>query len=453
MQETTRKEIFELFLDEFAVESFHDLGATAMLKTLLIYKMALPIETYQYKEQRLDIVSGSAVADIDAGWENTIFIGGDTELLGENYYDPLISGFVNNSIKQDAGSQFSIYLDNERGILQITNSTGDRAFVYNYTTEMVFIAIITKLLPWIFGDLTVEQRDIVKKYAAFMIESDARTKLDEAFDAIVDEHGLLEKVNEDKLKKLGSKLMEQRTSKLRDELRNKESRYEDYMEAICDCQRRILDIKRQLSAIEMAQGDFENPIVEVMDFLKSTPYEYSIDRIENYTMFINYRMPMTIYSEDSDYESHIKNNPGNSYFFDKFSSYPVEDVKAAYKRIMEDRDCVVWVSGQLSLNFETYNVYAQRTSTRPHSGIHPHLNGSLTCFGTAEGLLRELLMSARMFEFMNQVAVCTQQFTIHDSYAGAYYCQGIRDYECIECPDGEYRNFDGLIYAVKEGVI
>ena len=80
---------------------------------------------------------------------------------------------------------------------------------------------------------------------------------------------------------------------------------------------------------------------------------------------------------------------------------------------------------------------------------HPHLNGNLSCFGTAGSIIAEYVISNRFVEALNQILYASKQYTIPDG-AGPNFVSGISNYDCIECPDGNYRNAnDTLAYMRK----
>ena len=444
-----RNDLCALFDEEINAAQFRRGGATYLLYLLLAYKVKFDIPSFIIHDHPLSFCAEGTPPEY-----NAIIIGGD--VIGEEYYDELISGFVNSNIQdQDPEDEFRIYQDKEHAIVQITKGgRANASNIYGYVTEQMFMAIITKLLPWFFDDIEPAKMDEIRLIACDLIKPEGRQRIEDLFEEVMRNNGYVIKLQHEQLMQLGAKIIANRSENLRHELRDKQEAYERWFADLTECNRRIMEIKRRITAIENSAEDVENPICEITEFLESTTMDFALDEISGTRIYISYRLPMTVYDTPEEYESMIKESSGNSYFFEMFKhNHSVADIKAAYKRIIEDRDCTVWVSGKIWFDIEDMTFRADNTSVRPHSGMHPHLNGSLSCFGSAEGVLRSYLMETRLGEFMNQMSYSAQQFTMSDSYAAEYYLNGIRDFQCIECPDGVYRNFDELIAAINEGEI
>ena len=449
----------------YSLDRYHDIdsgnfifeNAETLMQLLIIYKDKLQINSYMVEDTPLSIWR------YDGGKtrpeRNALLIGG--EKLGAQYYDELISGFVNASIQYD-DVLYEVYLNPESALTQICVAGAESSDVdelrssdiYGYATEQMFMAIITKLMPWHFGDIDEEHKAVLREAATQIVER-GRSYVLEEFEETVKSNGAQNEIARRQLENIGKEIIEQRISKLRNNLETYQINYDDYYRRLTETMQLLQQTKAQICAIENSTDEVENPIREITEFLDTTPLDFFIDSVQGKTIYLGYRVPLTVYDNEEDYISLIKNNLGTSYFFNSIrhsSDYSNEALKKAYKHIIEDRDCIVWVGGTMSLDMDTLRFHAENAPTKKNTGIHPHLNGGLSCFGTAEGPLRDLLTNYRLFEAMNQISYCIQQFTVSDVYAGENLLQGIEQYECIECPDGVWRNIYQLMDAVEKEV-
>lgn len=451
MEKTLRDEIYQLpNYNDIDVIRFQEYSAGLMLDLLIVYKHKLGIESYKFDGCPLSFWNGR-YSSAERPEKNAIII--DGEPIGEEYYDELISAFVNSSIENIEENIYAIYLDPEKRVVQITSRETQDFSLYDYGTEQMFMGLLTKLLPWVFADLSEEQMAYVREVVQKIVSDDGREYVRNLFECVVDEAGVVQALNMEKLSKIGGQIIASRTRHIKESLQRYESEYGMHYDEMNRLLQNIRETKLRLFAIENSADEVESPITEMINFLRDSYYDYAIDDVRGETIYLTYKMPLTIYSTEEIYDSYIKENSGTSYFFDPFYDFDTDLVKEAYKHIMEDQDCTVWVSGKISLNLESFGFHAENNVCREHTGIHPHLNGNLSCFGDASGTISEYLHGYRMYEALNAIAYSSQQFTMSDSYAGENFLKAIENYECIECPDGQFRTFYGLMEAIEEGVL
>ncbi len=447
-------DVYQLFVDEFETISFlNNLEGENFLKLLLIYKLKLDLN-FRFNDTPIKLIDAADYGVADDAC-NAIVIGGAP--IKMDALDELTSAFINNSIGADEDEQmYQIYSIPERAIVQITkmDATASYSSVIGYGTRQMLLSLITKLLPWYFDGLSEEQMQIVRDTAVAIISEDGIQKMNEIFEETIRDSGIIERIEQEKLDKMGERILKNRSQNIRDELDYKQRSYEDYCAAFMKLATEIRELKIQLNAIENSQCEFENPITELRQFIQESPFDYKLDHVSNDKVYLAYRVPLTSYSTEDEYESMIKNASSSSMFLDRFvGGYDIDVVKEAYKRIIEDKDCIVWTCGIINIDMYNYTVDVATNIKREHSMNHPHLNSSISCFGTASTTIIGYLKQARVFEAMNAIAYATQQFTLYDSYAANIFIDGIESKQCIECPDGEYRNFHELIKAIEKGEI
>lgn len=453
MENELKIEIYGLqYYQDLDVGAFQTCSANLMLDLLMIYKHKLGIESYKVDGYTLSFWNKKFCHDTTRPERNAIIIG-DTP-LGDQYYDELISAFVNSSIENIDDDIYEIYLDPEHQIVQITSKDEPDFSLYDYGTEQMFMGLLTKLLPWHFGNLNEEQMKYVREVVQNIVSDNGRDYVYETFEDVLKEFDILKELYNEKLSKIGDMIIESRSRNLKDSLAMYKDEYDHLYERMSKMMSQIRDVKQRIFAIENAADEVKSPVQEMLDFLNASYYDYAIESVENTAVYLTYKMPITVYSDETIYDGYIKNNSGSSYLLSAFDGRPLDVVKAAYKHIMdEERDCTVWVSGKIRLDLDTFSFHAENRACRPHTGIHPHLNGGLSCFGDASGIISDYLQNYRMYEALNAIAYSTQQFTLSDTYAGENFLKAVKNYQCIECPDGEFRTFYELMDAIEEGVL
>lgn len=448
MNPDVKNNVYELFADEIQKSEY----MYSIIDLMLIYKHELQIDSYKMDDSPFEIFLAN---EEDCGpnevklVKNRMIIGGRP--IGDQYKHELLTAFINSSLETH-DINFDIYVCEENRITQITSDPARSwSDLSGYYMEKIYMAVLTKLLPWFFKDIDADGMEFVRQTAQAVIGDDGHEYIKEEFERVMNKHNIITKINRNQLESLGKRLSEKKVGRIKCDIADKESDYNRLYHNLMDINASIIRLKRELFAIESAREEIENPVKEIIQFLDETSFDFRVDSVTDSIISIKYRMPITVYDTDEEYQALVAENTGESYFFHNIKEkYSIDQIKAAYKRIMHDKDCIVWCSGKIVIDMEDNYVRADNTDLLPNSGMHPHLNGSLSCFGTAERLVRDMLIAYRLYEFMNQMAYCTQQFTMSDIYAGAYYVQSIRDYECIECPDGKYRRFDQLIEAIDK---
>lgn len=453
MDRTLMREIYRLFEDEFDVNAFESNDGESMLQLLLIYKHKLGLNFISPAGEHITF---KWRCDMNSGDTNGIILGGAP--IEDGVLDELTTGFVNNQIAtENEDEEYRIYSCEEKQLVQITkvDSAVSNAMIYGYGTRQLFMSLVTKLLPWHF-QLNEEQMKVVRDIASKIIQDNGLSQIENIFEDIMSEHGMIAKVQEKKLAKMGERILERRTSYIRNELDNNEAQYDRLYSQLMDYGARIRENRIQLAAIENSNGEFENPIKEMQQFMADCAHEFKLARVDGNEIYLECKMPLVDYTDEEYYRASIKEGTRSSAFiryFDNYAEYDEDTIREAYKHIMETRDCTVWTCCQIVIDMYDYELTVRNEISREHAMKHPHLNTSLRCFGTASESILGYLRKARMYEAMNQVAFAAQQFTMDDSWARDVFIEGIDKVECIECPDGEFRNFRQLMDAIKEGIL
>ena len=444
-------EVFNMYEDEFNISSFITYDKEPLLQLLIIYKHKLGIN-FKFNDEPLSIV---ATYDPEL-WPscNAMIISGHYAEKNTNaVFDELTSGFINHSVDiSDDDEKYCVYFDQEHAIVNIDKKNEmNTNNIYGYGTRQMFMSLITRLLPWHFKDLTEEQMNVVREMAVMVIKDDGLAELEEKFEEVMHENGVIMQLQRVKLEKIGERILQNRKQNIEDELHYKQSELSQMDAQILSLNDQIRELKIQLFAIENSQDDFDNPISEMIQFIDQSPLDIVLQDVVGERIQLRYKLKLAEYSTKADYEASIKYATSSSMFIRPFiDKYDMDDIKAAYKRIMEDRDCKVWVAGLIDINMHRYHVHVNSDIDVNHCMRHPHLNGDLSCFGTAHDMIAGYLRRGRLLEAMNAITFAAQQCTIPDSYAMSNLITGTRNRKCIECPDGKFRNFEELIEAIRE---
>ena len=282
---------------------------------------------------------------------------------------------------------FVPYIEQNKQLVQITkvDSAVSNAMIYGYGTRQLFMSLVTKLLPWHF-QLNEEQMKVVRDIASKIIQDNGLTQIEDIFEDIMSEHGMIAKVQEKKLAKMGERILERRTSYIRNELNDNEAQYDRLYSQLMDYGARIRENRLQLAAIENSNGEFENPIKEMQQFMADCAHEFKLARVEGNEIYLECKMPLVDYTDEEYYRASIKEGTRSSAFiryFDNYADYDEDTIREAYKHIMETRDCTVWTCCQIVVDMYDFELTVRNEINREHAMRHPHLNTSLRCFGTA----------------------------------------------------------------------
>lgn len=447
MNQQLEKALFDMYEDEINIDSFN--AYKTLLKTLILYKNLAQIESYFYKNKlNIFVVEDGGSAHEDA--ENTIIIGGKP-YMPEEKNDKLISAFINRNIQEEQ-DKYGIYLDSENRVIHITKMDHSYGYsVFNSTIEKVFCAILTKIMPWYFENMPSE---ITQEYAPLFVDNANFHLFNEKFEQHIEESGIKDEIYMQQMAKLAVKITEKKKRAVQDEVRNDQSRIDDLFRQIHTINERLKGNRATLLAIEIQGEDYESPVNELVEFIRSTSENIVIEEVLDESIKFKFVTPLEYYD---DYESCVSKNSGGSYLFGRrfedFEDYSKEQIKAFYKKIVEEKALKVHVAGYITMNIVNGEVRGSSCDAITNAMPHHHL-AEYSCFGNARETVSQYTLSNRYAEAVNQILYSAKQSTMGDTAAGEHFMSNIVRRECIECPDGKFRKFkDTMEYLIAEGMI
>ena len=442
MNTQLEKALFNLYQDEINIDNFN--SYTTLLKTLILYKKFANIESYFY-ENKFDIISANEGTELPSNIKNSIVIGGKPYMEDENI-DQLISGFINRNIEEES-DRYKIYLNHEDRVVHITKMDCSYGYsVFNSSIEKVFCAMITKIVPWYFSTLPAE---VMQEFAPLFVDNDNFYLFNDKFEMFIEESGLKNEIQMKQMANLAVSITKRKKRNIEDNIRRRYERIDSFMRDIAEENRRLNEERATLSAIEIQGESYESPVNELLDFIKDTTEKINIEEVYDESVKFKISTVLEHYDEET-YKSHILENPGTSYLFggnlpgvnhDSFKDYMIDDIKEFYEKVMIEKTLKVHVGLYVTLNIVSGQLDSHSTGA-PNTMPHPHLGANFNCWGNASGSIMSYTTTNRYLEAMHQILYCAKQFTISDSAAGKYMLSGMINNQCIECPDGEFRNFD-----------
>lgn len=451
-----KEKIFELYENEIQFRSFEN--NTILVEVLILYKELGKIDSYLFNGAPLSFVALNNDTELIDTPTNCIIFGGESRFC-EDLIDEKATGFLNVKMQnQEEGNKFKVYLDYENRVVQITDSEASNGeILLSYISAFYVCAIITRLLPWYFSDIPVND---IKEYVLLFASKDAcdRGVFEEKFEEFVERSGMRNEIFKTQLKKISdvasNRMKETATQKISETQSIIESKFIEIHrlnETLREC-RAVLD------SMTSESNEYSQPIEELMEFINNTPADSVriIDIADNAEIKFEFNTKLEYYDE---YESSIKNGTINSIMLGSggsnyLSRYPINLLKQFYEELIEKNTISIHTTTTMKLDVLSGRVYAYDSQNKDHAIQHPHLS-YFNCFGyDLPTLISELTLGNRYAEAMNQLLYCAKQVTLADGAAMDNLIRDMKRTECIECPDGAFRNFnETMTYLIEEGII
>lgn len=440
-----KNSVFELFKDEFDVNSFSKYEL--MLKTFIVYKYKVPVESYLFEDSKFRVIECTENDEpLNASELKNCFVIGGKQIYEPKYVDEIITGFINMNIGDDK-TQYSVYVNEENRVVHLYRGDQTGYVLFNLYTERVICAIITRLFPWYFKDIP---KDVQKTIAPMFIDDTKIALFDSIFEDVINDEGILKRIMHNKMVHMGERIIDRKTNGLKNNVDSNKARISDLINEIFTLNKSTKNLQQQIMMIELGVEELKNPINEIIDFIESTKEDIKITDIEEDSIIFEMRTVLDQYNKE-DFNTHL--NSSRSYWYEdirlKDDDFTHDEIKDLYYNILTPGTGYrVWCSTKIELNIIDAHIKAKNIE-QINSMPHPHLNGNLSCFGTAGSIIAEYVISNRFVEALNQILYASKQYTIPDG-AGPNFVSGISNYDCIECPDGNYRNAnDTLAYMRK----
>lgn len=449
------KKIYECYDKEIDTQSFQAANMHTLLKTLILYKelsedmpsynscVSNASETYTpltllnlLKDSTRDrminsIVTFPANADImNSQWFNK-----------DSWYQELLSTFVNRQLdlKDDGEGQCKIYIDTESQSVYIElpspMSLGG--------IQLLLCGLISKLMPWFFSSV---DRDVVVKITK-VLDNHGNNDFNELFEGAIKDSGIIQQIMERELQELGERLKRTELDAARENVRHYQIQVDDYFRMMCENNNKLREAKNRLAAITMGD-DRDSGVEEVIEFLQGTTQDITIDHIDNCTISLVIRTTFQTFDEWETYT-----NMESCYLYDPDDSFGMDwsaRSKRAYTKLFSDKDYKIHTAVGVNLNLRSGEVRTFAPLYTANESQHPHLNSEYSCFGTAGPAIAEYIRDFRYTEALSQIAYAARQFTVSDGAAGNKLLEGMCDKSCIELPNGEFVNMDGLLSYLDE---
>lgn len=448
-------EVFKLYEEE--IDTFSFARCLTLLRTLIVYKEEMNIESYRLNNEKLKVLYHDELFEAPEILDNTIIIGGDT-IFDEKYCDEIVSGFINMNLPSEA-EKYKIYINPEIGAIHIYRNGWRGDDVFNMSTEHVFSAIISKIMPWHFQAVLDENTnenykhciEIRNAVASVLVGQDAYDSFYKIYEDALKKKGVIEKVQFAKMQNISKVIIDRKRRMLDNDINSKQSLINTYMDKIYELNRQVRDLRATIFGIDMGLQEYENPINELLDFIKYSVAKIEIIDVEDES--IKFDFTNTLEHVDEDAVIAVINNQ-NSYLYEYLAwelkeKYDKDLIDTAYRKLLLEKEYEIYVKTRLKLNLIDGSVSAL-TSEYGNEAPHPHLNSSLSCFGNARGQIAEYITLNRYAEAMNQMLYAAGQFTVMDSAAGYHLVHGLQDYKCIKTPGGEMVYMDEFLALLKE---
>lgn len=417
------EDIFKLYDDELSF-----ITDPILKKTLLIY-LIYQGEDYSYTYNGLPLSTyygDSATSSI----KNALLICED-KVCDEECFSEIVTAFLNHNIGSSE-SAWKVYINPEERVAQIVGK-----YENYYQISRIIPAIITRIMPWLFENLDKKIRDQV---AEALISSNTNS-FEKLFEKLLRDKGIINKVLESKLEKMGSTIIDAQVQQLRSDITDMNEKIKMYTSDISQLTKLIMNYQIKINGYENSRGLIESPISEISDFIKISPEDIQIHYVDvdSSTLQLLFRTQLDQFEDDA-YAANIEQE---SYLYAEFiqKGYKYKDIHKMFEMILKDNDYKIWCKSLIEIDLERsrLDVMEINDDELENSMMHPHLNSEISCFGTAAGVIVEYLSKFRFAEALMQLTYASKQITLYDGAAGSRFVRGIINRKCIECPDGEFR--------------
>lgn len=445
-----QEKIFKLFEDEIV---FHDdlntEGLSILLKALISYKLTIGMDyifTKDSEDYPLDIHmlnNGPFEYDIsESGVFNCLVIGGKAinGILNES-----ISAFIN--MQFDSPAAYEVIINEESRIVQLRGNGGK----YPPNVFYLLASIMPKLIPWYFPKENLSKiEDIIRAF----FKKDTGV-INSYFETLVIENNVLAEVNKQTLELLGEKTIETKEGDLERELVIRRDSLDMLVREIQATNlkiERILDEKRILT---FKKEQYENPIKEIVEFLENTNEDINLIEVEDngwITLEIITNLEEVSIEQYEDCIANAKHSEYLSIFGEDGSLFDSENLRLFYKKIFIDKEFKLKAKTKIKMNLFSKELKAMEVIPGANYIEHPHLRGSLGCFGNASATIVEYLSEMRYTEAISQILYAASQSTLSDLVANRSLINNLCNptIKPILLPNGEYANVAESIKYIKE---
>lgn len=445
MDPNLERSIFELYKDEIYIHN-HDQFNT-MLKAFIFYKHRIPVDSYIFEGEPFRFIYPTNEEDVPTveNIKNCILIGGKP-IFEQNYVNEMISAFINSSMNDDS-EKYKIYIMEEKRVVHIVRGEEYGYRVFNNSIEKVLCAILQKLMPWYFGNITSE---LQSEISPLFINKDNPNKFNEKFEELINELGIIEKIQLDKLAKMADKLVERKTRIIEDNVQQMRNEVNGLFARIFDLNKNIKEKSATLFAIKYQGEELKTPVEEIMEFIKYTNENIKIRDVQDESIVFDIVTTLDQFTTEEDYEGIIKNNNGNSFAFTNINEecrgYDVEIIKEFYHRLMVEKEFAVQTSCTIYLNVLDGRVDAEGLEA-PNSIQQPHLERH-NCFGTARETIAQFTMDNRFVEALNQIMYSVKQLSLNDGAVAPLFTERMSNAECIKLKDGTFTTMKNILREI-----
>ena len=448
LNQEIQEKIFNLFDNEirFYEDENTREGMVLLLKALISYKLTTKTSfIFSHDSQDIPLRIHSLTPDYKVHEDhmfNCLLIGGQAINGTPN---ESICAFVN--MQFDHSTTYEVIIDEERRIVQVTGND-DKYPIYLF---YLLASIMPKLLHWYFKneDLT-KIEDIVRIF----FKKDTAL-INKCFESLVIENNLLLEANKRILESLGESVVEMKERDLNDRLLGRRSDLDALYERIGALNQDIEKILSEQMILRFKKEEYENPLKEIVEFLEKTTEDVKLTEVSNDGYIVLEIITNLEEVQDEQYEDCIANARKSEYFSIQGKDgtrIEKEDLKLFYKKIFMDKELKLKAKTKIRIDLFNWRLTAMNVEPGINYIEHPHLRGSLGCFGTAGPTIAEYLTKMRYTEAISQVLYAASQSTLSDLTANRSLINALSNPESrpILLPNGEYANVEESIEYIKE---
>lgn len=429
-------EITRHFADDIFVGVYME--QPRLYAALLLYKFMLGVE---YGGISLLEYNGS---NETSDTENTIIIGGLP--IGDEYYNEYISAFINANIEESF--QVGVYLDSNKKRTQIT-AVDDRTLrssrVFNSSIQQIVLAIIEKIIPW-----HIQSTDEIRRMVPPLYAKGDFAAIDMMLEEQIEKLGVMGEIFDAKVVELNNKLFSSRIDNIELEITYGRGRIRELLREIERVNSELRENEALRVAVQCQKDDAEKPLDEVIEFVKSCN-DIDFDSIDIESKKINFFVKTIICQTNmEDYANLVTENNGVASFFGAFDE-TTDEIKACMDAIFIDQIAKPHAVVNIGLDFERRRFFREQIEHSSYPKNHmsnPHIN-HYECFGSAVGPIQEYISKMRYADALNQIMYAAQQLTLSDSTVMYEFANEIKEYECIELPDGRFVDWHGLVEYLR----
>lgn len=438
------------FEDEVDFDSFSDFG-DMVSKLLILFKLRCDV-SLKVEDAKLRVVNNPSS---DPG-VNCLIIEGSELFVSEDSLAADVTAFLNTPSHAEAfKSSVKAYIDKEKKVTQLVSENKDLEI--SYVNNRLLGLILSKLVPWHFNSIKKDDPDQDKpglnREVMAMISTLIKSN-DEQLNIMLREeitkHGIDNVMFMKNMEMLGAKLIEKRVRNHKDNLQAWQSSINDYIRMIADTNEKIKDAQYQIRAIEMGEADVKAPITEMMNLIKYSPENITIDDLDGSWLKLSFAVPMENFEED-EYRAYVLNSTGSYFYCDEAEDYDVEDLRALYKAIFDTRKVKVYFNSGMKVNLET-GALEKHNSSYPAANTmkHPHLDMGYFCTGNTASYVAQYIRESAYAEAVSIVIQSAKQFSISDTAIGCRFIEGLFEHACIEMPNGEFMSGSEALMYIKD---